>query len=49
MINDLCEKKILRKEQDPEDKRVSLVSPTTSTLNEFVNYFESVSAIVTQP
>jgi len=48
-INDLCEKKILKKEQDPEDKRVSLISPTTSTLNEFVHYFESVSAIVTQP
>ena len=48
-INDLCEKKILKKEQDPKDKRVSLISPTTSTLNEFVHYFESVNAIVTQP
>jgi hypothetical protein len=48
-INDLCEKKILKKAQDPEDKRVSLISPTTLTLNEFVHYFESVNAIVTQP
>jgi hypothetical protein len=48
-INDLCDKKILKKEQDHEDKRVSLISPTTLTLNEFVQYFESVSAIVTQP
>jgi len=48
-INDLCDKKILKKEQDSEDKRVSLISPTTLTLNEFVQYFESVSKIVTQP
>jgi hypothetical protein len=48
-INDLCDKKILKKEQDPEDRRVSLITPTSLTLSEFVQYFESVSAIVTQP
>ena len=48
-INDLCDKKILKKEQDSSDKRVSLISPTTLTLNEFVQYFESVSVIITQP
>ena len=47
-INDLCDKKILKKEQDSKDKRVSLISPTTLTLNEFVQYFESISAIITQ-
>ncbi len=48
-INDLCDKKILKKEQDLKDKRVSLISPTISTLNEFVKYFESISLTVTQP
>jgi hypothetical protein len=48
-INDLCNKNILKKEQNPEDKRVSLISPTVSTLNEFVQYFDSISHIVTQP
>jgi hypothetical protein len=48
-INDLCDKKILKKEQDPEDRRVSLISPTVSTLNEFAQYFDSISRIVTQP
>lgn len=48
-INDLCDKKILKKEQDLKDKRVSLISPTTLTLNEFVQYFESIKLIVTQP
>lgn len=48
-INDLYDKKILKKEQDSNDKRVSLISPTTLTLNEFVQYFESVSVIITQP
>jgi hypothetical protein len=48
-INDLCDKKILKKEQDPEDRRVSLITPTSLTLSEFVQYFESISAIVTQP
>lgn len=48
-INDLCDKKILKKEQDIEDKRVSLITPTSLTLTEFVQYFESISGIITQP
>lgn len=48
-INDLCDKKILKKEEDPQDKRVSLICPTVTTLAEFNQYFESIFTIVTQP